>query len=154
MFLAGLLPDGYIRREVIEGSNPAVALVGACLLPRRFSIGRGWGYSGRGITCSPNTPSAASVLVIVEVDIPVHPGNVWIDKGFLAKEEDRCQVVCAKAGVCTDSAIVENRDLLTNVRVAPVRHAVRLLLAGEADARVGSIAERLDGRAAAPAEGH
>jgi len=84
----------------------------------------------------------------------LHPGTVWINKGFLAQAKDRRQVVCAQAGVRTDPAIVENRDLLTDIRVAPVRHAVRLFLAGEADAGMGAIAERLDGRAAAPAQGH
>src|SRR5205823_2454937 len=84
----------------------------------------------------------------------VHPGTVWIDKRFLAHMKDRRQIVRAKAGMCADPAIVENRDLLTNVRVASVRHAIGFLLAGETVASMGSIAERLDGRTAATTEGH
>gem|GEM_PF-4214618 len=83
-----------------------------------------------------------------------HPGPIWIDKGFLSQAKGRRQIVRAKAGVRTDPAIVENRDLLTNIRVALVRHPVGFLLAGEPDASMGSIAERLDGRAAAAAQRH
>jgi hypothetical protein len=81
-------------------------------------------------------------------------GAVGVDKRVLALVEDRRQGVRTEAGVLADAAIVEDCNPRADVGVAVVRHAIGRLCAGEAHARMGAIAEPLDGRAAAAAERH
>ncbi len=68
--------------------------------------------------------------------------------------EDRRQFVGAEAGVLADAAVVLDGRGRAFVAVEPVRHAPVQLGAGEADPRVGAVAERLVGRAAAAAQRH
>ena len=83
----------------------------------------------------------------------VHPGSARGDEGLGAGAEGRRQPVGAQAGVLADAPVVEDRDLLTRVGVALVRHPVRVLGVGKPAAGVRPVAERFHGRSAAPAQG-
>ena len=51
------------------------------------------------------------------------------------------------------AAVIEDGHLLAGIAVAPVRHPVAILGPGKAVPGVGAVAERLELRAAAPAQG-
>src|SRR5258708_10668042 len=76
------------------------------------------------------------------------------DEGVWAEVERRGQPVRAEARMSAEAAVVEHRHLLTNIGITAVWHPLWVLLAGEADAGMGAIAERLDGRAATAAQRH
>ena len=84
----------------------------------------------------------------------LHPCTIGIDEGVLAEEEHRGQPVRAEASMGAEAAVVEHSHLLTNVGITAVRDPLWILLAGEADAGMGAIAERLIGRAATAAQRH
>jgi hypothetical protein len=68
--------------------------------------------------------------------------------------EDRSEPVGAESRVGTDSAIIENLDLLALVVVALVRNPLRIFGPGEARLCMGAIAIRLHRRLPAPTQRH
>ena len=87
-------------------------------------------------------------------DEVVHATAARRDKRFLIGSERRTQAVRAEAGVGADASVVEDRDLLTDVRVTPIGSAIRILLDREADFVMAPVAVRLELRGAAAAERH
>src|SRR5262249_22591047 len=85
-------------------------------------------------------------------DYLVHAAAAWRDKGTF-RVKDRCKAVGAETGVLADPPVVEDGQLLSVIRVAPVGHPLRILRVGETDSRACPVAGGLQPRPPEAAQG-
>src|SRR5215471_3875983 len=98
-------------------------------------------------------PERAGRAVTHGADDLIHPAAARRHERLLAAAEDGGQPVGAEARVLAEPTVVDYRDLLARVGVAPVGHPLGVLGVGEPVLGAGPVAERLPRRPAAAAQG-
>jgi hypothetical protein len=160
----------------VAGRLVAVGAVRAVIAPRAAGAGQGDaagdpvravpGHLDRRVALAVVVDVGPSLLLVDGIaqgtrgavtdgpDDLVHPAAAGGHERLRAGPEHGREPVGAQPRMLAGAAVVEDGHLLAGVAVALVRHPARILGPGEADPGVRTVAERLDLRAAAPAQGH